>query len=189
MTPLVHPWYAVRVKSNFERTTADILREKGLEEFLPTYKSRRRWSDRVKELHLPIFPGYVFCRVDMNNRLPVLITPGVVDIVSLGKVPIAVPDEEIEAVRRTVQTSLAYQPWPFLKAGQRVLLKEGPLAGVEGDLIEVKENYRLVISISLLQRSMAVEIDRAWVTPVSKPAVPGALAQQKAVQTALSKPK
>lgn len=157
-------WYAVRVKPNFEKTSASLLEGKGYEVFLPTYHSRRQWSDRLKELDLPLFPGYVFCRLEVNQRLPVLTTPGVMNIIGVGKTPMPVPEEEIAAVQTIVLSRLESQPWPFLKIGQRVRIEHGPLAGVEGILTQFKSGYRLVVSISLLQRSVATDIEGGWVT-------------------------
>jgi transcription antitermination factor NusG len=164
-----HPWFAVRVKSRSEKSVAAIARYNGLEQFLPLYTSRRRWSDRVKFLQLPVFPGYVFCRVDLESRLQLLTIPGVQHIVGAGKIPVPVGETEMAALQVAVQSGLPLEPWPFLRAGQRVLLKDGPLAGLEGLLIEVRKNYRILLSITLLNRSVAVEIERDWVTPLRTP--------------------
>jgi transcription antitermination factor NusG len=161
------PWFAVRVRSNCERTVMDSLISKGHETFLPTYLSRRRWSDRYKEIQAPLFPGYTFCRFDPTRRLPVLTTPGVVAIVGTTNGPVAIDEREIESVRAMVSSGFIVGPWPFLREGEFVAVESGPLQGVEGVIVSVKNQYRLVVSISLLQRSVAVEIDRAWVRPVS----------------------
>ena len=161
-----HPWFAVRVRSNFEQMTAAALRGKGYEEFLPVYRARRRWSDRLKEVDCPLFPGYVFCRFDVENRLPVLVTPGVISILGMGKTPVPLDEGEIEAVRVIVRSGLVAGPWPFVRVGQAVYIEEGPLAGAEGVVIKVKGRYRLVASVTLLQRSVYVEIDREWVRPI-----------------------
>jgi transcription antitermination factor NusG len=163
------PWFAVRVKSRSEKSVAAIARYNGFEQFLPLYESRRRWSDRVKSLQLPLFPGYVFCRIGPACRLQLLTIPGVQQIVGAGKTPIPVNDTEMTALQLAVRSGLPTEPWPFLKAGQRVLLEDGPLAGLEGLLVEVRKNYRLLLSVTLLNRAVAVEIDRDWVTPVSNP--------------------
>ena len=159
-------WYAVRVRSNYESNVSTVLEDKGIEKFLPTYQSRRRWADRIKTLDLPLFPGYVFCRIPLDQRNLVLTTGGVVDIVRVGRVPAPVSDAEIEAVRAVVQSRTHAEPWPYLKIGETVRIHSGSLAGVEGILIRVKTSWRLVISITLLQRSVAVEIDAAYVKPV-----------------------
>lgn len=154
------------MKSNFEHNVAGILRSKGYEEFLPTYRSRRRWADRIKEIDKPLFSGYVFCRMDIQARLPILMTPGVVSIVGIGKVSIPIPTEEIEAVRAIANSSLLAAPWPFLHVGQKVRLTRGPLVDVEGNLIKLRNQWRVVVSIMFLQRSVAVEVDANWVEPL-----------------------
>jgi transcription antitermination factor NusG len=163
-----YPWFAVRVRSNHERITAAHLRERGYEEFSPSWKTERRWSDRTKEIDQFLFPGYVFCRLNPSDRLPVLTAPGVVDLVGFGKIPAPVPDHEIENVRRMVQSGLFVMPWPFLELGHRVLIERGPLAGVEGILDEVKGKCRLVVSVQLLQRSVSAEVDRDWIRPLGR---------------------
>ena len=172
MTNDLLPWYAVRVKSNFEHTVSTHLRARGYEEFLPTYQARRRWSDRIKEIQVPLFGGYVFCRLEASNRLPVLTTPGVVHLVGVGRTPYPVAEDEIKAVRRIVESELMARPWPFLRVGQRVQLVRGPLAGVEGILTKFKGNYRLVVAVQLLQRSVAVEIEGDWARPCGQPYFP-----------------
>ena len=164
--PAPESWYAIRVRSRFELTASNLLNEKGFEQFLPLYRSQRRWSDRVKELDLPLFAGYVFCRFDASSPLRVLTTPGVVHIVSAGKNPIPVADGEIAALQSICRSGLPMQPWPYLEVGRRVCIERGPLAGAEGVVVELKGQYRLVASISILQRSVAAEIDRDWIRPV-----------------------
>ena len=162
-----HPWYAIRVQSKFENLASTALRGKGYEEFLPLYRSRRRWSDRVKELDLPLFPGYLFCRFDVHDRLlPILTTSGVIAIVGAGKTPIPIADEEIATIRAVLGSGLAAQPCPFLNVGAGVYIERGPLAGIEGIVTNLNKKYRLVISVTLLQRSVAVEIDREWARPI-----------------------
>jgi len=145
------------------------LSEKSFEAFLPTYRTRRRWSDRVKEVEAPLFKGYTFCRFDASRRLPILTTPGVVSIVGFScSGPVAVDEHEMAAVRTMVESGTVIGPWPFLREGQFVSVERGPLSGVEGIVINLKGQYRLVVSVSLLQRSVAVEIDRDWVRPISR---------------------
>ena len=158
-------WYALRIQSKLSSLASDTLRGKGYEEFLPLYRARRRWSDRVKQVELPLFPGYLFCQFDVNDRLPILTTPGVIGIVGAGKLPIPVDLEEIEAIRAILRSGLAAQPWPLL-VGSKVYIERGPLAGVEGIITNTDKVYRLVVSVSLLQRSVAVEIDREWARPI-----------------------
>ncbi|MCI0423321.1 MAG: NusG-like protein [Acidobacteria bacterium] len=138
---------------------ASLLHSKGYEEFLPLYRSRRRWSDRMKAIEKPLFPGYVFCRFDVQKRLPILMTPGVRLIAGIGKTPLPVNDSEMAALQLIVQSGLQAEPWPFLQVGQRVRIERGSLQGVEGILMAIKKPYRLVVSVTLLQRSVAVELD------------------------------
>lgn len=161
------PWFAVQIRTRREVLAAEYLGGKGYEWFLPLYKSRRPWSDRIKELNVPLFPGYLFCRFDPHHRLPILQTPGVIQIVGCNRVPVPVDDGEIAAIQTLVSSGLPNQPWPFLSAGDRVRIESGPLRGAEGLLTTVKGNHRLVLSISILQRSVAVDIDSAFVTLVS----------------------
>lgn len=163
-----YPWFALQTRSRYENFVATQLRGKGYEPFLPVYKSRRRWSDRIREFELPLFPGYLFCRFDPLDRLPIVVTPGVIQVVGIGKTPLPVDDTEIATIRTAVQSGLPRQPWPFLKVGQKVRLGCGPLCGVEGILLSFRGQHRLVLSVTLLQRSVAVEVDEAWVHPISQ---------------------
>jgi transcriptional antiterminator NusG len=155
-----HPWYAIRTRSNHEKITAMGLRGKGYDPYLPTYRIRRRRFERVIETDYPLFPGYVFCGFDVKNRLPVLITTGVVSIVGFGSEPAAIPDHEIEAVRTALRSGLPSEPCPYLREGQRVRVTHGSLDGLEGILLKKKNQMRMVISVSMLQRSISVEIDQ-----------------------------
>src|SRR5713226_1928435 len=150
----INPWFALQVKSRYENSVATHLAGKGYEWFLPLQKSRRRWSDRIKEIEQPLFPGYVFCRFDPLARLPILITPGVIRIVGIGKTPIPIEDSEILSIQTIVKSGLPSQPWPFLQIGERVRIDSGPLEGLEGILLQSKANHRLVVSVTLLQRSV-----------------------------------
>jgi transcription antitermination factor NusG len=163
-----HPWFAVRVRSNHEKVAAEFLRLRGYEEFCPLYKAESRWSDRIKIVDRSLFPGYVFTRLDPEDRLPVLMAPGVVGMVGFGKGPCPIPDHEVENVRRMVQSGLLVTPWPYLSEGQLVLLERGPLTGMEGIVKEVKGTLRIVVSVSLLQRSVSAEIERSWVRPLKE---------------------
>lgn len=155
------PWYAVYVRAQREKVVSDLLAQRGYESLVPTYRVLRRWSDRKVEMEVPLFPGYVFTRMEIERRLPVLTTPGVVYIVGLGKVPVALPEAEIAAVQAVVASRCSAEPHAFLKTGQTLRLRTGPLAGVEGILVKIKAGYRLVLSIDLLQRSIAAEVDLA----------------------------
>jgi transcription antitermination factor NusG len=163
---LAHPWFAVRVRSNHEKTVEAHLRERGYEQFAPSYRQERLWSDRKKEIDQFLFPGYVFCRFDPHDRLPILTVPGVVGLVGFGKIPAPIPEQEIDRVRQMVQSGLLVSPWPFLEVGQTVLIERGPLAGMEGILTEEKGKCRLVVSINLLKRSVSAEVDRNCVRPI-----------------------
>jgi transcriptional antiterminator NusG len=159
-------WYALQVRTRFEKIVASHVGKKGFEEYLPLYRTSRQWSDRVKQTDVPLFPGYVFCKFDINERLPLLMIPGVMCVVNFGGAPFAIPEPEIRAVQDVVASGLEYEPWPFSSVGQPVQVKAGPLKGLEGLIVEVKKNYRLVISVTLLNRSVSVEIDRDSVEPI-----------------------
>ena len=162
------PWYALRVLSNHEKPVAAALMQRDYPEFLPMYRARRRWSDRYRDVDVPFFPGYVFCRLNVSNRLPVLMIPGVMHFVGVGKTPISVDEEEIASLQAVVRSGLLPQPWPFLKVGQIVRIEEGPLRNVQGILAEFDGSQKLVLSITLLQRSLAVSIPRQAVRPAEE---------------------
>jgi transcription antitermination factor NusG len=159
-------WYALQVRSRRENLVAAHMSGQGIECFLPLYKSVRRWSDRLKELEQPLFPGYLFCRFDFQKRSPLLMTPGVIQIVGVGRTPMAVDDTELQAVRQAVLSGVPNQPWPYLEVGERVRVNYGSLSGLEGVLVNFKGSHRVVLSVTLLQRSVAMEIDLEWATPL-----------------------
>jgi transcription antitermination factor NusG len=161
-----YPWFALRLRSNYERIALTHLRERGYEQFAPSYKIEKRWSDRTKQIDQFLFPGYVFCRFDPNDRLPILTVPGVVDVVGFGKMPEHIPDTEIQRVRRMVESGSLVTPYPYVQLGQAVLIERGPLSGVEGILVEVKGKARLVVSVNLLRRSVSAEVDRRSIRPI-----------------------
>jgi transcription antitermination factor NusG len=165
LTPADSRWFAVHVKARHEKAVYDLLSFKQYDGFLPLYRSRRQWADRIKHVDLPVFPGYVFCRFDPKHCLPIVATPGVLRIVGFGDGPLPVDDSEIAAVRRIVTSDLQVEAWPFLSTGMRVRVCCGSLRGTEGTLVSFRGSDRLVVSIGLLQRSCAVEIDRAWIEP------------------------
>ena len=165
------PWCAVYTRHQHEKSIGEMLEAKGFEVFLPLYESTRRWKDRQKVLSLPLFPCYVFVRGAHERRLPVLTTPGVHMIISRGERVATVPDEEIEAIRRTIEGPFAVEPHPFLHCGERVRVIRGSLEGVEGVLTRKKNLYRLVLSVEMLAQSVAVEIDALDVVPVVRKAV------------------
>ena len=162
-----HRWYALWVKSNREKLVAAALQHMGYEQFLPLYRTRRRWSDRLKDLDLPLFSGYVFCRLDPLHRLPVLMIPGATSFIGIGNAPIPVEDSEITALQTIIRAGVPVVPWPFLQVGQRVRIERGSLREIEGVVTELKNGLCLIVSVGLLQRSVAVEIDRNSITPVS----------------------
>lgn len=153
-------WYALTVKPRHERVAAQNLRQKGMEDFSPVYRARRRWSDRVQEVESHLFPGYIFCRFSYSERLFVLNTPGVTSIVSFGKSLVPIEEAELLAVKAIVASGYPARPWPYLKPGQRVRIEDGCLAGLAGTLIREKDLCRVVVNVEILQRSVAVEIDR-----------------------------
>jgi transcription antitermination factor NusG len=161
-----HPWYGIRTRTNYEKLAATVLESKGYQQFLPVYRFRRRWSDRVVESEKALFPGYVFCRFDANNRLPIMTTPGVMSVIGFGNEPAPLNESEIEAVHAVMNSGLAAKPCPFLREGQRVRFRRGSLEGVEGILVKKESEWRLVVSIEMLQRSVAVEVDREAVNAV-----------------------
>jgi transcription antitermination factor NusG len=153
------PWYGVRTRSNFERVVSGILDGKGFENYFPTYRSRRKWSDRTIDAEAPLFPGYVFCRFDKRKKVPILSTPGVVGIVGFGKDPAEIAEEEIATIQSVLAAGLEVMPYPFLREGETVRIIRGSLEGIEGLLLKKKTDCRLVVSVTMLQRSISVEID------------------------------
>jgi len=156
-------WFALRVKPRHERASAAFLRSKGFDDFVPFYRARHSWSDRVKELDLPLFAGYVFCRFEPRHRLQVVTTPGVSYIVGVGRTPVPVSDSELAAIRTIANSGVKAEPSEFIELGCRIRLGEGPLCGVEGVLVERKQRQRLIVSVSLLRRSVSIEIDEGWI--------------------------
>jgi len=158
-------WFAITVKPQHEIAVTQGLTAKGLEAYAPSCPTTRRWSDRVKKLHQPLFPGYVFGYFDPTIRASVLRTPGARSIVSFGNELAPVPDEQISNIRKMLDSGCAVQPWQFLREGQRVRIDSGPLAGVQGILSDCRNAAHVVVSIELLQRSIAVQVDPAVVIP------------------------
>lgn len=162
------PWYALQCWLRKESTIAAQLEGQGFECFLPKYKSVREWSDRKKEVEQPLFPGYLFCRFDYTQRRPVVVTPGVLQVVGCGRTPTPIEDREIEAIQIAVASGVPGQPWPYLEVGEKVRIHTGKLSGLEGILVNFKGNHRVVLSVTLLQRSVALEVDLAWLASVEK---------------------
>jgi len=161
-------WYAVQTRARHEKVVQQRFQEKGFATFLPLMTEVRRWSDRQKVLEVPLFSCYVFVKIANTNedRQRVLFTESVFDLVGVSRYGTPIPDEQIEAVRTVVEERVAWQSHPFLKIGQRVRVRTGALAGVEGILVDRNKRDTLVISVDLIQRSMAIRIDGYSVEPV-----------------------
>jgi transcription antitermination factor NusG len=149
-------WFALRVKSNRERVTAASLAGRGYDVFLPEYRR-------------PLFPGYLFCRFDINDRFPVVSVPGIVHIVGLGKQPVPVDEAELDSLRIVVQAGLPVRPEAEYAVGQQIRIDRGPLAGASGIVTGLGPQY-LLVTISLLQRSVSVALERDWISPNAAPA-------------------
>jgi transcription antitermination factor NusG len=164
-------WYAIYTRHQHERTVARLLTCKGFETFLPLYDAVHCWKNGVKQLSLPLFPCYVFLRGPLDRWLPILTTPGIHTVVGFGAEPAMIPASEIEAIRRVVERSIKVEPHPFIKCGDRVRIRLGPLQGLEGVLLRKKKLWKLLLSVEMLERSVAVEVDAAIVERVyaSKP--------------------
>jgi transcription antitermination factor NusG len=159
-------WFALQVWAGREGRTANQLRQRAYDVFLPCHRERRRWSDRIKICDRPLFAGYLFCRlqtsgIDRAERL--VTTPGVIRIVRNEHGPLPIPSSEIDAIQRIVDLQVKAEAWPFLRAGQRVTVERGPLRGTEGIVLHSGGGQSLVVSISILQRSVAVQMEPDWV--------------------------
>jgi len=153
-------WYALQVHPPHTTEITGILKRKGYDAFTPWYRVTRRWCDRTCLSEVPLFPGYVFVKMDIRYRMPVLTTSGVRAVVGIGKQPAPIPEDEIVSLQGVVHSGLQIQPWPFLgRRGDRVQIEDGPLAGIAGTLVDVKKTCRVVISVELIERAVAVEID------------------------------
>ena len=159
-------WYAVATSPRHEKCVASYMRGYEIECFLPLYQSVRRWKDRRKNLELPLFPGYLFVRIALQNRLRVLRIPGVMQMVGAHGRPSSLPEHEIEGLRNGLACGLYAESHSWLKVGRLVQVWRGPLAGAKGILIRKKQNYRIVISIDAIMRSVALEIDQSDVLPI-----------------------
>jgi transcription termination/antitermination protein NusG len=159
-------WYALYVRSRHEKVVESGLRGKGYIAFSPFYRTKRKRVDRILAIDVPLFPGYVFCRFDSNKRLPILTTPGIVGVVGPRNRPEPVDDHEIASIRTLALSGRPVQPWSFLKSGQRIRIQAGPLMGAEGIFLRVKNECHLVVSITLLQRAVAVVVEKDAVSPL-----------------------
>jgi transcription antitermination factor NusG len=159
-------WYAAYTSPRHEKTVAQQMEGSGIQCFLPLYRSVRRWKDRRKELELPLFPGYVFVRIILRDRLQVLRVPGIVHLVAFSGKPAVLPEAEIESLRQGLLRGVHAEPHPYLKVGRKVRVLSGPLSGVEGILVRRKEKFRVVLSVHLIQRSVAVEVEESEIAPI-----------------------
>ena len=156
-------WFALQIRQGHDFIVPTLLKAKGYEILAPVYRRRRQWSDRIKEIDAPLFPGYVFCRFDPDSpcTVPVVTTPGVLKILGFGGKPEPLDETEIESVRLAAQYGLSPRPCQYLSTGSRMRIARGPLSGIEGILTRIKNKDLLVISVSMLQRSISVEIERS----------------------------
>jgi len=154
-------WFAAYTCANHEKRVVEHFEARDVEHFLPLYASVRRWKDRRVQLELPLFPGYVFVRIALSARLRVLEVPGVVRLVGFNGQPYPLAEGEIESLRKGILNGSRIEPHPYLSVGSRVRIKSGPLAGVEGSLVRKKNTFRVVLSLDLIARSAAVEVDSA----------------------------
>jgi transcription antitermination factor NusG len=152
-------WYALYTKHRHEKVIARNLTYKAFETFVPLYEAARNWKDRIKQIYIPLFPCYVFFRGDLERRLDIVKIPGIFSLVSSGDRPTPILASEIESIRRAAETGAHLEPHPFLSCGDRVRIKCGPLAGIEGILVRKKNVYRLVLSVEMLGKAAAVELD------------------------------
>ena len=162
-------WYTVRVRYRFEKLVANALKAKDYEEYLPLYRKTSADSKRRSQAYKPLFSGYVFCRGDLSQLPHLVETPGVVGLLTFGDGPARIPDQEIQAIKTALQSGAQLEEWPYLHAGQAVRVTRGALAGIEGTLVSFKGECRMVLSIQVLCRSVALQIDRAWVSPIPGP--------------------
>jgi len=162
-------WFALTVRPNHERAAERALADRGLEAYLPLYRERKQWSDRIKNGQAPLFPGYVFCRFSYPERIRVLNSPGVRSIVGFGRDAAPVDESEISSVRALVSSGRPILPWPYLRAGERVMIREGPLASLRGVVVRVKNSWRVVVSVEALSCSVAVELDAGALGPAVQP--------------------
>jgi len=152
-------WYAVWTRSRHEQVEREQLEQKGLEAFLPTIKRWSRWKDRKKQVDWPLFPGYCFARFNGQERLPVLKCAGVVNIVSFDGDIAPIPEQEIESIRRLVESDLQFDPCPLIREGMMVEVTHGPLKGVFGRLIRKGTHARLILAVDLIGQAVSVEVD------------------------------
>lgn len=157
-------WFAIQVRQSAEFTALAGLQSRGYEAYLPTYLSTREWSDRIRKQRLPLFPGYLFCRFNSAIRAPIVTTLGVVRILGAGGTPIPVEEIEIASLQAIeTATGIHAFPWPRLEIGEVISICSGPLRGLKGVLQSIKGRDTLIVSVPLLQRSVAVEVRMDWI--------------------------
>lgn len=161
-------WFAAYTASRHEKRVAEQLQDRGVENFLPLYETVHRWKNGRHRVQLPLFPGYVFVRIALCDRLRVLQVPGLARLVGFSGVPFPLPESEVDAIRRALTAGVAAEPYPYLTVGSRVEVCRGPLLGTQGILLRRRNTYRVVLSLDLIMRSMVVEVDAADVTPIKK---------------------
>jgi transcription antitermination factor NusG len=163
---LEESWYAAQTWANHEKRVHNHLQQRTVESYLPVYTAVRQWKDRRVKLDIPLFPGYVFVRISLQDRLQVLQLPSVVRLVGFGGQPTPLPDHQIEALRQGLTHTVFMKPHPYLKVGQRARVKSGPLQGLEGILLRKKKLSRFIISLDLIMRSVSVELDIYDIEPI-----------------------
>jgi transcription termination/antitermination protein NusG len=159
-------WYAAHVRSRHEKKVAEQLAGKNLDFFLPLYTAEHRWKDRLAKVELPLFPGYIFVHIPLPLRLKVLEVPGVVRLVSSGGEPVPLRESDISILRQGLTGTSKAEPYPYLKVGNRVRIRRGSLAGLEGILLNKKESLRVIISVELIMRSVSVEVSAGDIEPL-----------------------
>lgn len=179
-------WFALQVRHGYETQVGTLLHQKGYEQFVPTYSCRRRWSDRWKDVELPLFAGYVFCKFSVEVHAPIITTSGVIRIVGIGRQPVPVENTEIEAVRAAMTSGFRTQPHPYLAVGSKVRIAKGPLSGVEGILSGHRGQY-LVLSIHAVQGSVAVVVDGHSVTQMGENVIAGLVSSHRFIDATLEK--
>jgi transcription antitermination factor NusG len=186
--PDAEQWFALEVRFHHEKVVAKLLEAKGFQAFSPTYSCDEEPAGKVREAEKFLFPGYVFGRFNLRFRLPILTTPGIHRVVGYGRVPASIAAEEISAILDVVRSKVPAEPYAFLETGRRVRIVQGPLAGVEGLLLETRSSCRVVLSVSLIQRSIRIEVDRAVLRPVDVPEKihPASTSQPRLVYTTVA---
>ena len=156
-------WYATYTRSRHEKSVAEQLQQRGVECFLPLYESKRKWKNGTFKVQFPLFPGYLFVHVPLQHRLKVLQVPGVVRLVGFNGIPAPLPQADIEMIRCALRQGIAAEPHPYLRIGTRVRIVSGPMEGLEGILLRKKGRLRVVVSVDLIMRSVAIDVDVAQV--------------------------